>query len=310
MTDTRRQWGRRVRRRVMRGLLIVVAGSLSGVAVEAPAAAASTGSLSLDGLVATTTVGSAVPFTASLTNDGPDPVATLKVVIDVVATGVDPQCARIERRELDGTWSVVANKTGSKGDVKFVDDSYKDRSMLVGGALTGRYRLTFLAGAPAGLAIISATAHDKTTGAWQSLAKSPQYLTNIVISSGSGGGNPPSPFAGSSPRSGPQHTASPTRAPMSAAATIGDGPAASSGAGQPATGVVTASRPAVLAVDAGGRPWPLSSRFATSVGIGLVAILLIAVGWLLRRQVNAGAGSGGSGDGGVDGFAGDVGGAG
>jgi hypothetical protein len=308
MTETRRQWGRRVRHRVMRGLLIVVAGSLSGAVVGASAAAASAGSLSLDGLVATTTVGSTVPFTASLTNDGPDPVATLKLVISVVATGVDPQCARIERRELDGTWSVVVNKTGSKGDVKFVDDSYKDRSMLVGGALTGRYRLTFLAGTPAGLAIISATAHDKTTGSWQSLAKSPQYLTNIVMSAGSGGGNPPPASVGSSSRPGRQRSALPSQTPMSAAATIGDGPAAGSGWGQPASGVVTASRPAALAVVSGGRPWPLSSRFATSVGIGLVVVLLIAVGWLLRRQINVGAGSGGGGDGDVDGFAGDVGG--
>lgn len=279
MTDTRRQWRARVRRRVACGLLIVVAGSLSVGAKPALAGPAPVGSLYLDGLLAATTTGSAMPFTASLTNDGPNRVVSLRLVLRVSATGVDPQGLKVERRDLDGTWDVVANRTGNRGDVTFVDESYQDRSMEIGGALTGRYRLTFLAGAPPGPAVVAAVAHHRTENQWQSLAYSPQYLTTVVASAGAGGGAVVAasgvPAGGGQRTSSPQTGASP--AAPSPAATIGVEVNPGTGGSRLAVAVGTArlSRPVV-------------SRRSTMVGMALVMILLVAAAGLLRYQVMGG----------------------
>ncbi|MBT8227605.1 MAG: hypothetical protein HKP61_15030 [Dactylosporangium sp.] len=291
MANARQGWDGRVCRRVACGLLTVVAGSAFVVGSAVPAQAAPPGSLYLDGLLAATAVGAAVPFTASLTNDGADQVSKIRLVLRITATGIESQRVRVERRELDGTWTIVANRAGSRGDVRFVDDSYRDRAMGPGGALTGRYRLTVLAGTPPGLAIVSVVAEHQTEDGWQGLANSPQYLTHVEASM------PPGSQPGGQGASA-DATAFPSPAATVQAVGVGGGQSAGSDpdqhAGQSAdpevdlVGAVVATR----VPQAADRPAPgsgrSSARLALLGGVGVVLVLLVVAVRLLRRQVYGG----------------------
>ena len=225
MAEARRRWTRRVRRRVTSGLLIVVAGAVPLLWNAAPAAATTaTGSMTLDGLLAKAPVGTPVSFTGSYINNGPDRVSKLRVVVRVSATGVELQMVRLEHRELDGTWALVTSKTGNKGDVKFIDDSDRDMDMDPGAALSGRYRITFMPGTPSGLAVISADAQHKTDGTWVSLARSPQYVTEVTAPLVPGGGGSVGGNAGivsGSPLPGASKPAASPTPVTSPAATVG-----------------------------------------------------------------------------------------
>ncbi|MBN1170888.1 MAG: hypothetical protein JXA67_01835 [Micromonosporaceae bacterium] len=229
----------------------------AGAAQAAPA-----GALYLDGLYSITTVGVAVPFTASLTNDGSEPVSKIRLVIRVTATGLETQGMRLERRELDGTWVTVATRVGNKGDVRFVDDSYRDRAMAPGGALTGRYRITLLAGTPPGLAILSMTAEHRANAGWQTLANSPQYLTQVTSAA-----------------------VDPSEVP-SPAATVAAASSPGASAGPDMVGVTVTTGVSASQVLPSARARRISSRLLTLGGLGAAAMLLVTAVWVLRNQVD------------------------
>jgi hypothetical protein len=298
MADTRHRWSRRVHRGLVCGFLVVIAGSVPIMADVASAETTSTGSLYLEGLHATVAIGTSMPFTASLSNEGPDAVDCIQMVLRVSATGVDPQTLRVERRELGGGWSTVSNWTGSRGDVKFVDDSYRDRSMGVGGAVTGRYRLTFLSGAPPGPAVVAAAANYRQENVWHALAYSPQYLTRVIAAGGGGGGGVPT----ASGVPDPSHRSAGSSALTLPAPTIGGEVNSGSSAGKGAAGAGNGSPGMAAPGDQLSESVPIASRRSTLAGMGIVLILLIcAIGWLryhiddggMRVSVASGHGAGG-----------------
>jgi hypothetical protein len=142
MAEARRRWNWRVRQRVTRGLLFVAAGSVPLLAAAPPAAAVTaTGSLFLDGLLATVAVGTPMSFTASLTTDGPDRVDKMRLLIRISATGVEPQGVRGAHPERDGTGPAGTSNAGHNGDVNFMTTATGPADGS--GRVIGRYRLTF-----------------------------------------------------------------------------------------------------------------------------------------------------------------------
>lgn len=235
------------------------------------------GSLFLDGLATTTPVGVQVSFAASLTNDGPGAAVGVRTLMRITLAEAGPQDVRIDRREFDGTWATVGTKVGSKGDVRFVDDSTTDLWVVAGGVLTGRYRLTFLSRTQPGVAIIAAEVQHRVGREWRSLARSPQYQTTVVAA--------PAPVAGGvSGPAGTQASSAPT--PFKAAPTL----AASA---SPIVADVDTESGDVGGSDPSGKRSIATRIFSSRVNVGLcfaavLGMLAIAV-WLLYREVSRGA---------------------
>lgn len=264
---------------------LCLAAVASCLAVPAPAAAApetSTtapplgGTLFLDGLGATTAAGAPVPFTASLVNESPGPVVGLRTLISVALPGAGTREVRLDRRELDGSWAVVGTKIGTRGNVRFVDDSTTDRWMVPGAVVAGRYRLTFLSRGLSGDAVVVGEAQYRLGSGWWPLARSPQYLTRVIAEPAAGRGAAASgaavPGAGTAAPYSPAPTLTVPAEPIVVEAPAAVGPAP--GAGSPEAG-------------------PFASRWFAGVGIGVVAGLLAGAVWLLRREVVAGVPDGG-----------------
>jgi hypothetical protein len=253
-------------------LVIAVLPGLPAVAQETQDAK---GSLFLDGLATTTAVGTQVQFAASLTNDGPGAAVGIRTLISVTLPEAGPQEIRVERREFDGSWATIGTKIGTKGEVKLVDDSTTDLWVVAGGVLTGRYRLTFLQRTPSGDAVVVAEVQHRVGREWRSLARSPQYLTKVLTSTGVGSaGAPVTPFT-------PAPTLSVEASPI---VVDGDvlGNGSDDGAGE---GKLRAA------------PWLLSSRLGVGLCIiGVLGMLAVAA-WVLRREVMGGPVSERGGDG-------------
>lgn len=221
------------------------------------------GSLFLDGLATTTTVGSQVSFAASLTNDGPGAAVGIRTLISVRLAEAGPQEIRVERREFDGSWATIGTKIGTRGEVKLVDDSTTDLWVVAGGVLTGRYRLTFLQRTISGDAVVVAEVQHRVGREWRSLARSPQYLTKVVASTNmSSSGVPATPFT-------PAPTLSAEAPPI-----VVDGDVLGNGSGEGTEeGKLRAA------------PWMLSSRLGVGLCIiGVLGMLAVAA-WVLRREV-------------------------
>lgn len=248
-------------RRIVAGLVVggaalVGAGIVPLVAAGVPPARAATldGSLFLDGLPASVACGEPVQFTASLTNDGPGVAVGLRTLIRVALPGAGPRELRFERRELDGSWNTIGIKVGTRGDVRFVDDSTQAQWLQPGQVMAGRYRVTYLRQAPAGDAVVVAEAQHRVASDWYPLARSPQYLTRVTAAGGS--------------------------VPFSQAPTLGTDaePILIEASGSPA------GRSAAGGGSASG--WWSSRSGAGVMLLAMIAMLGVAV-WVLRRRVTA-----------------------